>query len=113
MEHVRTFYETWPELMKGMGKQCGDMCQGFAGLFQKTMGAGALEVKTKELIALSVAMYARCKPCIFLHVEKCLKAGATREEILESANVAVMMGGGPVFTHMPELIKALDVKEGG
>jgi alkylhydroperoxidase/carboxymuconolactone decarboxylase family protein YurZ len=44
-------------------------------------------------------------------VKKCLDAGATREEILESAGVAVMMGGGPAYTHIPMVIESLDELE--
>jgi alkylhydroperoxidase/carboxymuconolactone decarboxylase family protein YurZ len=47
-------------------------------------------------------------PCINLHVEKCITAGATPAQILEAAGVAVMMQGGPTFTHVPEVIRALE-----
>jgi alkylhydroperoxidase/carboxymuconolactone decarboxylase family protein YurZ len=49
-----------------------------------------------------------CTPCIYLHVQKAIEAGATRKEIMEAAGVAVLMGGGPAFTHVGEVIKALD-----
>jgi alkylhydroperoxidase/carboxymuconolactone decarboxylase family protein YurZ len=42
-----------------------------------------------------------------LHVQGCLKAGATREQIVEAAAVAVLMAGGPAFTHVPEVLHAL------
>ena len=58
--------------------------------------------------ALAVGLAVRCKPCIYLHVQKALKAGASREQILEAAEVVVMMAGGPAYTHVPEVIKALD-----
>ena len=65
----------------------------FAGLFSKTMAEGALTVQQKELVAIGIAVAKQCEPCIKLHVKKCLDTGATREEILEAAGVAVMMGG--------------------
>ena len=49
-------------------------------------------------------MALRCEPCIQLHGKKCVEAGATREQVLEAACVAVMMGGGPVYTHVPIVI---------
>lgn len=80
-------------------------------LFGKVMKDGAVPVKQKELIAIAIAVSCYCGPCIKLHVKKCLDAGASREEILEAASVAVMMAGGPAFTHLPEVIDALDANE--
>ena len=55
-----------------------------------------------------MAITARCKYCIGIHVEKALKAGATKEEILEAATVAILMGGGPALTYIAEVKKALE-----
>jgi AhpD family alkylhydroperoxidase len=82
--------------------------QAFGGLFQATMKEGALSVREKELIALAIGISVYCVPCINLHVQKCLQAGADRDQILEAAGVAVMMRGGPAYTHVPEVIEALD-----
>jgi alkylhydroperoxidase/carboxymuconolactone decarboxylase family protein YurZ len=46
-----------------------------------------------------------------LHVQKCLQAGATREQVLEAAGVAVMMQGGPTYTWLPTVVEALDAAE--
>lgn len=80
----------------------------FGNLFNKTMSDGAIDVLNKELIALGIAIAVRCKSCIILHVQKCLEAGATREQIIEAAGVAVLMGGGPVYSHVPVVIEVLD-----
>jgi alkylhydroperoxidase/carboxymuconolactone decarboxylase family protein YurZ len=45
-------------------------------------------------------------------VQKCLDAGATRQQILEAASVAVMMGGGPAYTHIPIVADTLDELQG-
>ncbi|MGP0065462.1 MAG: carboxymuconolactone decarboxylase family protein [Isosphaeraceae bacterium] len=55
----------------------------------------------EELIALGIGLAQRRTPCISLHVQGCLKAGASREQILEAAGLAVVMQGGPAFTHVP------------
>ena len=110
-EDVKTFYEKFDGDMTKMKKLVPDMLTGFGGLFQKTMGEGELTVREKELIAVGIAMAIQCKPCIFLHVKKCLGTGATKEQILEAAQVAVMMAGGPGYTHMPEVIDALEANE--
>jgi AhpD family alkylhydroperoxidase len=97
------------EKMKG---EAGNILNGFAGLFGKTMAAGALDVKTKELIALGIAVGKQCTPCIVLHVKKCLDAGASKEEIIEAAGVGVMMSGGPGYTHVPLVIETIDNLKG-
>ena len=102
------FLVDFGEAVEQMKSQTPDVINGFMGMFTKIMKAGALDVKQKELIALAIGVAARCKPCIILHVQKALKAGATREEILEAAAVTVMMGGGPTFTHIPVVLAALD-----
>jgi AhpD family alkylhydroperoxidase len=75
------------------------------------MAEGALTVKSKELVAIGIAVAKQCEPCIKLHVKKCLDAGTTREEILEAAGVAVMMEGGPAYTHIPMVIESLEELE--
>lgn len=105
---VARFYQQWSEDQDKMKKLTPDIARGFGGLFQATMKEGALTVREKELIALAIGLATRCVPCINLHVQKCLNAGATPEQIIEAAGVAVMMQGGPSFTHVPEVIRALE-----
>ncbi len=85
-----------------------DAVSGFSGMFSKIMKDGALSTKEKELIALGIGVAQRCRPCIRLHVQKSLAAGATKEQILEAATVAVMMGGGPAYTHIPVVTETLE-----
>jgi AhpD family alkylhydroperoxidase len=68
---------------------------GFASLHRAATVKSALDTKTKELIALGIAVAIRCGSCVAFHVHDALGAGATRAEILETLGVAVMMGGGP------------------
>ena len=91
--------------------QANATLNGFASLFSKTMAEGVLTLRQKELVAMGIAVAKQCEPCIKLHAKKCLDAGATREEILEAAGVAVMMGGGPAYTHIPVVIQSLDELE--
>ncbi len=85
----------------------GEIAKAFGPLFQSLMKEGALSVKQKELIALGVAVAVKCEPCITAHTEKCLAAGATKAELMEAAGVAVVMGGGPAYTHAPIVAKNL------
>ena len=102
------FLEKFKGDFEKMRKVAPDMVKGFGGMFQSIMGDGALKKKEKELVALGIAVAQHCKPCINMHVQKCLEAGNTPAEIIEAASVAVVMQGGPAFTHIPVVIEALE-----
>jgi AhpD family alkylhydroperoxidase len=62
---------------------------------QAATAAKALDAKTKELIALGIAVAVRCDDCIAFHVKAALERGASREEMLETLGMAIYMGAGP------------------
>lgn len=109
--NAAVFYETWPASM-GLAKAKGpDIGKAFGPFFMALMkdgGEGGLSAKHKELIAMAIGVALRCESCIYTHVEKCLKAGATPKEVIDAAGVAVMMGGGPVYTYTPIVAAALE-----
>lgn len=105
------FYESWPATMNAAKSRGPDIGKAFGPFFQGLMkdgGEGGLPGKSKELIALGIGLAVRCDNCIYTHVEKCLKAGATPKEVMDAAGVAVMMGGGPVYTYVPVVAAALE-----
>jgi len=107
-EEAKAFYEQFARDFAAMRQQTPAAVSGFGALFGAVMKDGALSLKHKELIALAIGLALRCEPCILLHVKKCVEAGATRAEVLDAAGVAVMMQGGPSYTHIPNVIAALD-----
>ena len=108
LNDAKEFFEDWKKAAAGISEQASAVNKGVGALFSKTMKEGELTVKEKEMIALGIGIALRCKPCIYLHVQKCLDAGASREQIIEAAGVAVMMQGGPGYTYLPVVIDALD-----
>ncbi|MFG0328142.1 MAG: carboxymuconolactone decarboxylase family protein [Phycisphaerales bacterium JB037] len=108
MSNAKMHYENWDRVMRSMKKQAPDIAVGFGGMYQRLMGEGTLSVREKELIALAIGMAIRCEPCVFAHVEKAIKAGATREQLIETAGVVVAMQGGPGYVHVPELLDAME-----
>lgn len=110
-EDVREFLAEFKKNVGHLQKEVPDAISGFAGLFKNTMSEGALSVAQKECVALGIAVALQCPPCIRLHVQKSLDAGVSRKQILEAAGVAVMMGGGPAYTHLPVVLAALDALE--
>lgn len=80
----------------------------FMQLHHAAMGEGAVSVKNKELIALGIAIAARCDGCIGAHVQAAVKAGVTKQEIVECINVAVLMGGGPALVYGAQALSAAE-----
>jgi AhpD family alkylhydroperoxidase len=91
-----------------LGKDLPSVMTGFAQLHKGAAGDGALSVKVKELIALAIAVSARCEGCIAFHTHDALRAGASRQEILEALGVAILMGGGPSAMYACEAMEALE-----
>lgn len=94
---LRVMNKTVPETMKGFG-----------ALSRAVHDAGALDTKTKEMIALGMAVVQRCEPCILLHVEALMKAGATREELGDILSMAIQMSGGPGLMYAAHALAAWD-----
>jgi AhpD family alkylhydroperoxidase len=72
----------------------------FFALDNKAYVNGALSAKTKELMGLVASMVLRCNDCIFYHIDRSIAEGATREELYESFNVALIVGGSIVIPHL-------------
>jgi len=80
----------------------------FAGLSRAAQTAGALDKKTKELLALAIAVAIRCDGCIGYHARGAHRTGANREEIAEALGVAIQMGGGPSVNYAADALRAFD-----
>jgi AhpD family alkylhydroperoxidase len=71
-------------------------------------GEGALDSKTKELIALAIAVAIRCDGCVAFHAQAAVKQGATREEVMETMGMAIYMGAGPSLMYAAQAVEAFD-----
>jgi AhpD family alkylhydroperoxidase len=85
-----------------------DTMKGFAALAQAATRDGALDRKTKELIALAIGVAAHCDGCIGFHTEALVKLGASRQEVEETLGMAVYMGGGPSLMYAADAIAAFE-----
>jgi len=108
MTNAQLYYQNNAAAMKPVRESMPDILKAFGGLHQTAFKPGALTTAQKELIALGIGLAVRCENCIYAHVNAALRAGATREQILEAAGVAVLMQGGPTYTYLPRVIEALD-----
>lgn len=85
----------------------------FFALDTQTYRAGALDVKTKELMGLTASMVLRCDDCIAYHVAQCKQAGVGRDELFEAFSVSLVVGGSIVIPHLRRAVDFLDQLEGG
>lgn len=80
----------------------------FFALDNKAYIDGALPAKTKELMGLVASMVLRCNDCIFYHIDRSIQEGATREELYESFNIALIVGGSIVIPHLRYAFDMMD-----
>lgn len=85
-----------------------DVMKAFSMLAQAASKDGALDKKTKELIALALGIAAHCDGCIGFHVQTLVKLGATRAELEEMLGMTVYMGGGPSLMYAAEALAAFE-----
>lgn len=101
-------YEKLRDLSSQLIAEIPETMIGFADLHAGAVTTGALDHKTKELIALSIGIALHCNGCIAFHIHDALKAGANRQEVLETIGVAILMGGSPSMVYGCEALEALN-----
>lgn len=85
-----------------------EVYEAFSGLSAAAMAEGDLSAKTKELIALAIAITRECDGCVAAHARGAARKGATRREVAEVAGVAILMNGGPGTVWGPRALEAFD-----
>ena len=85
----------------------------FFALDTRTYEAGALDVKTKELLGLVASLVLRCDDCVTYHLVRCREEGVTRAEAFEALSVGLVVGGSIVIPHMRRAVDFLDRLEQG
>ncbi|BAK67245.1 carboxymuconolactone decarboxylase family protein [Sphingobium lignivorans] len=85
-----------------------EVMKSFSAMAKAATEAGALDVKTKELIALAIAVAIRCDGCVAFHAQAAVKQGATRDEIMETMGMALYMGAGPSLMYAAQAVEAYD-----
>ncbi|WP_371362025.1 hypothetical protein SRRS_32850 [Sporomusa rhizae] len=86
-------------------KTSSEQINAFMALLGASYKPITMDLKTKELISVAIGVYSRCEYCIAFHVFKAFEAGASREEIMEAAMVAVAFGGGPSMAYSVTLVR--------
>lgn len=91
-----------------LGKAAPEAMTAFGGLGKAAYGAGALDAKAKELIALAISVAARCDGCVAYHARAAVNKGVTRDEVAEALAVVIQMGGGPSMVYSGQALEAYD-----
>ena len=89
-------------------KDLPDVMSGYSKMSAAAKKSGALDVKTKELIAIAISVSNRCDGCIASHTNAAKKYGVNRNELLETLGIAIYMGGGPSIVYAAQVLDAFD-----
>ena len=107
--------DNWTTKLNNLGETTGklassspDTMRAFSSLVGAATNDGALNKKTKELMAIAISVCIRCEGCIAYHVYNAVKLGADRTEIIETINLAIEMGGGPSTVYGAKALEAFD-----
>jgi AhpD family alkylhydroperoxidase len=108
-------HKDWPRLaaefsqpLRELRNGTPDTMRSFSTLARAALEAKALDTKTKELLALGIAVAVRCDACIAFHAEAAVKQGASREELMETMGMAIYMGAGPSVMYAAQAVEAFD-----
>ena len=108
---AQPFHDLTRDVSRNLGylrQELPDVMKGFNDLGKAASKAGALDEKTKELIAMAIGVAARCDGCLGFHAKALVRLGATPEEFQEMLGVAVYMGGGPSLMYAAHALEAFE-----
>lgn len=105
-------WDSYNAALRDRGKEFAalhpEAVKGFTALSRGAAVTKHLDAKTRELIAIAVAVTTRCEGCIDSHVRRAKAAGATKEEVAETLGVAVALNAGAAFTYSLHVLDAMD-----
>ena len=107
--------KNWPEMAKDLSGAIREVRLGapevmkaFSAMAAAATAGGTLDTKTKELIALAIAVAIRCDGCVAFHAKAAVEQGASREELMETMGMALYMGAGPSLMYAAQAVEAFD-----
>jgi len=108
-------HKNWPAMaeeltaaIKEVRLGAPEVTKAFSAMAQAATAGGALDTKTKELIALAISVAIRCDGCVAFHSKAAVKHGATRDEVMETMGMALYMGAGPSLMYAAQAVEAYD-----
>lgn len=104
--HGKAVLDELNPLHRELRRAVPDVYAGFGALHKAAFTPGALDARTKELIALAIGVVEGCDGCIASHAQAAARAGATRQEAAEAIGVTFLMKGGPATIRGPRAYAA-------
>lgn len=105
----------WPQMatdlsgaLKELRTGAPEVMKAFSSMAQAALAHKALDPKTKELIALAIAVATRCDGCVAFHAQAAQRLGASKEEVMETMGMAIYMGAGPSVMYAAQAVEAYD-----
>ena len=112
-DRIRDFTQFRQRMNERILGQDNQVIRRFFALDTQTYKAGALDVKTKEMLGLVASLVLRCDDCISYHVAQCLEAGVDEDEFFEVFSVGLVVGGSIVIPHLRRAVDFLDQMTAG
>ena len=106
MSHGHAVQEELREPARALRRAIPEVYDGYRQMHAAAYAAGALDEKTKELMALAIAVSKECDGCIASHARGADRTGATEAEVAEALGVAIAMNGGPGTVYGPRAFAA-------
>jgi AhpD family alkylhydroperoxidase len=106
MSYGRAVSEELREPSRALRRAIPEVYDGYRQMHAAAFAGGALDEKTKELIALAIAVSKECDGCIASHARGAVRTGATESEVAEALGVTIAMNGGPATVYGPRAFAA-------
>jgi AhpD family alkylhydroperoxidase len=97
--------------MKFLNEKLPETADAFAGMRASLFREGALDTRTKELIAVAATVLMRCEKCFEIHAQRAKDNGATGDELAEAIAVAMFIAAGSQLHWSPKIDEFFDENE--
>jgi len=105
---IKEFQENRENLNQIVMKYAGTNTKRFYNIDWQAYEAGALPVKTKELLGLVSSLVLRCDDCVMYHLIRCFEQGVTDAELEDALSIGLIVGGSITIPHLRRAWKAWD-----
>lgn len=106
MTYGKEILDEMKEPAVDLRRRIPEVFEAYGAMSKAVYANGALDSKTKELIALAIGVSKQCDGCIASHARAAARRGATAEEVAEMLGVTIIMNGGPGTVHAPRAMAA-------
>ena len=104
----KSFIKETRSKFANLNKELPNTFDGFNLMGKDAKKNGIVDEKTKEFVALGIAISTRCESCIGMHVEALVRLGISKAELVEVLAMCCYMGGGPSITFSAKALEAYD-----